>query len=114
MNNTWKTGSISTNYYHDENGKILGKVSRNSYSDDIWSAYSGPVCLGEYVDEKSARKAVEAEAVSITVTFDSDSFEIDSPFCQAQDIDFPMDYHDSDITIDLSIQEEKPKKKKKK
>jgi len=60
MNYKWKD-SVTSSYYHDENGKIHGTVSRVSFNDDIWSASVNESRLGGYIDLKSAKNAIVKE-----------------------------------------------------
>jgi len=55
----WKRGVVNTDYYHDSDGKIVGKVSRGSFSDDTYYAEVNGNVLGEYIDQKAAKRAVE-------------------------------------------------------
>ena len=64
MKYQWKyKNTVSTNYYHDENGKIVGEITRVNFSDDIWVAEVNKEKLGEYIDNRTARKAVEDQVV---------------------------------------------------
>lgn len=67
----WKSGNVSTDYYYNGQGKILGKVCRSSFSDDTYYAEAFSNNLGEYIDMKSAKAAVE-EAVANPVIDDED------------------------------------------
>lgn len=62
MKYQWKyKDDMSNNYYHDENGRIVGEITRVNFSDDIWHATVGDNKLGEYINNKTARKAVEKD-----------------------------------------------------
>lgn len=74
----WKEGNIGTEYYHDDEGLIVGKVTRTSFSDDTYIAEANRTGLGEYISQKAAKKAVE-KAISNKSIFDmrpvSDDFD---------------------------------------
>ena len=123
----WKSGNISVDYYHDEDGKILGKVIRATFSDDTYYAQANECKLGEYIDKTSAKNAVEKVCFeSVPLNLDNGLFdynipspscgsEYDPPMAFAEDASFPQDFGDSDLTYTISLtEEEKPKKKKKK
>lgn len=55
----WKYGNIGTDYYHDSDGLIVGKVYRGSFSDETYIAEARGKGLGEYINQKSAKRAVE-------------------------------------------------------
>ena len=65
----WKYGSISTDYYHDDDGLIVGKVTRTSFSDDTYIAEARGKGLGEYISQKAAKQAVQ-KAISNKSFFD--------------------------------------------
>lgn len=55
----WAYGNVSTDYYHDDEGLIVGKVTRTSFSDGTYIAEARNKGLGEYISQKAAKKAVE-------------------------------------------------------
>lgn len=60
----WKyKDNMSNNYYHDEGGRIVGEITRVNFSDDIWFAEVEKIKIGEYIDNRSARQAVESKVV---------------------------------------------------
>lgn len=67
MKYKWKyQDTYGTNYYHDETGKIVGEVTRFNFGDDIHNATIYPdINLGNYINSKTAMKAVEESINSI-------------------------------------------------
>jgi hypothetical protein len=117
----WKSGNISVDYYHDEDGKILGKVIRATFSDDTYYAEANECKLGEYINKTSAKNAVEKVCFeSVPFNLDTGLFdytipspscdsEYDTPMAFAEDANYPLDFDDNDtITISLSEEEYPP------
>lgn len=60
MKYKWKyRDTVNNNYYHDEDGRIVGEILRINFSDNIWHADVNGDSLGNYIDESSAMVAVE-------------------------------------------------------
>lgn len=61
MNSGFWHSKISSEYFCDGFGKILGKVSLFSSGDETYAASYNNKLLGIYIDMSSARSAVEIE-----------------------------------------------------
>ena len=119
--NTWLEGRIGCEYYHDESGKIVGKIIRSSIGDETFYAEVLNDRIGEYINRALARAAVENACIERppleldTGLFDLKfDYTIPSPACESE-YDYPPQepYSEMTYTIALSEEEEKPKKKKK-
>lgn len=139
----WKYKNASaTNYYHDEEGKIHGEITRINFSDDIYSAHLvyPDNDLGKYISRETAMKAVEnqiedplynlrklwpqrEEEETPTygldvpdIKFDFTPLEDDLSMYSNQTYNFPSEDGQSTYTVSLALPEEEPpttKKKKK-
>lgn len=61
MKYKWDVRAISDYYYEQDTGKIVGKILRLNFSDDIYHAEVHGDSLGEYIGLVQARKAVEKQ-----------------------------------------------------
>lgn len=56
---TWRPKVVGTYYHENETGKIVAEYSRINFSDEVYHATVNGDFLGQYIDEKFARKAIE-------------------------------------------------------
>lgn len=137
----YKKEASGTNYYHDEDGKIHGEITRINFADDIYSAsLTYPENdLGRYITRETAMKAVEnqiddplycirklwpqreEEETPTTyglyepgLKFDLTPPEDDLSMYSDQTYNFPSEDGQSTYTVSLALPEEEPPKKKKK
>ena len=116
--NTWLEGRIGCEYYHDESGKIVGKIIRSSIGDETFYAEVLNDRIGEYINRALARAAVENACIERPpLELDTGLFDLKFDYTLSTDdgYSYPPQEPSTEMTytIALSEEEEKPKKKKK-
>ena len=65
MKYKWTDRSVFNYYYDIETGSIVAKLSRISFSDDVWNAEINGDFLGQYISEAHGREAIEKKVKEI-------------------------------------------------
>ena len=56
----WKyKESPNNNYYHDEDGMIVGEIVKINFCDDVWHASVNTDGIGQFISKNHAMAAVE-------------------------------------------------------